>query len=1014
MNCSRFFILILLLLCACGRSVGPFEHVSESDTASICRIELDTGDLYDLMQSKSILPEDEIDGKVTQVTLASYGVSGRRIDCRHYEGDLSRMELLVDAANDTDVYILANMGDITSAFPDLKSGLAELEFIVGSYDDVAGTGMPMCASGKVAGGKSSAAFMLERLFAKLYVRILHDGIRGNADSQPYAYNLRNVSLYLRQANARLFPFASGGSRALVPDDLLQESDFNPDLNDRNAYEGSLSQSQLGPGPGYFRDTTVVLYVPENMQGVLLPENTDPLMKVPSDTEQSRLCTFVELNAFREQGYGYTGSVSYRCFLGEDPVKDFNIRRNRIYNLTLNLTESGIFVDSWKVDRGDDWKDTRALKFMEEPYIVYAGDTASVVVHYHRFGSSESGSFPDPDEWRMQYDASSFTEAGLTVEPGGFQLKTGKNGYADYRLLVSAAEDVSDGAEIPLEIHSWDGTLSAFSTISVKRTDELSLVWEQTPEYVSQYGILNVSGVSSDRLPVNLVSSDESVLRCTPVDDDTFRVVALKEGSVSLTVSNSSGSQTKTVVMDVKAPLLRILEHPEEINPDGTTCPVSCGFMTDEGKPLSGYDESVFNSVLRMSLSDRNIVLMGAQGNYRIAITNFGNLVPGTVRELQYSVPGCPGAGTVTCRILMTDPFKDVVSGHFGTMDDYSLIRMLGSSSSVYKAFADEIAQSSGFVFPVAPVNADVSCVSAAMKPRWESEYSGANEVYAVSYKRDDSLYATGAAVTADIQNTGAATSHGAGPHDIVLYVRNSYSGQKLECVFGSVDVYVHNVLGATAFMSSQQASYAPTGGKTFAQVYNELAGRTLYYQYSTGYIHYMDVYVDFIAPVKGVLIWNMMQEYASQRYNGYDALSFLRPDVSDGSSDPNLRHLYSVNSGAGERSVICGEDTGVRKGLGNMLYRALRLETVSNTPSESVLNEWFLGYTGTGGVRPQFAPAYLVYDVSAGVEVPHDMPYYFTPSSLSECVDEEGRGYHVIHFLEDVVPSSNGWTNLLD
>jgi hypothetical protein len=55
-----------------------------------------------------------------------------------------------------------------------------------------------------------------------------------------------------------------------------------------------------------------------------------------------------------------------------------------------------------------------------------------------------------------------------------------------------------------------------------------------------------------------------------------------------------------------------------------------------------------------------------------------------------------------------------------------------------------------------------------------------------------------------------------------------------------------------------------------------------------------------------------------------------------------------------------------------------------------------------------------VYDVSAGVEVPHDMPYYFTPSSLSECVDEEGRGYHVIHFLEDVVPSSNGWTNLLD
>jgi hypothetical protein len=302
-----------------------------------------------------------------------------------------------------------------------------------------------------------------------------------------------------------------------------------------------------------------------------------------------------------------------------------------------------------------------------------------------------------------------------------------------------------------------------------------------------------------------------------------------------------------------------------------------------------------------------------------------------------------------------------------------------------------------------------------MKPRWESVYSGANEVYTVSYKKDDSLSAAGAAVTADMQNIGSATSHGVGPHDVVLYVRNSYSGQKLEHICGSVDVYVHNVLGAAAYMSSQQGSYAPTGGRTFAQVYNELAGRTLYYQYSTGYIHYMDVYVDFMAPIKGVLIWNKMQENASQLYNGYDALSFLQPAVSDGSTDSNLRHLYSVNSGAGERSVICGEDSGVRKGLGNMLYRALRLEAVSNTPSETVLHEWFLGYDRTSGaLRTQFAPAYRVYDVSAGEAVPHTLPYHFTPSSLSEYVDSDGRGYHVIHFLEDVVPLSNGWTNLLD
>ena len=45
--------------------------------------------------------------------------------------------------------------------------------------------------------------------------------------------------------------------------------------------------------------------------------------------------------------------------------------------------------------------------------------------------------------------------------------------------------------------------------------------------------------------------------------------------------------------------------------------------------------------------------------------------------------------------------------------------------------------------------------------------------------------------------------------------------------------------------------------------------------------------------------------------------------------------------------------------------------------------------------------------------VPHDDPYYFAPSDHPSKVDQDGKGYHVIHFLEDIEPDTGGWINLL-
>ena len=95
-------------------------------------------------------------------------------------------------------------------------------------------------------------------------------------------------------------------------------------------------------------------------------------------DYSRLCTYVELNARRENtGQGYSGDVMYRFYLGDDDVSDFSVTGNCMYDIILDLTEEGLHLDSWKVTRGDDWQDTRVLSFLNDPYVVYRGGTCNV-------------------------------------------------------------------------------------------------------------------------------------------------------------------------------------------------------------------------------------------------------------------------------------------------------------------------------------------------------------------------------------------------------------------------------------------------------------------------------------------------------------------------------------------------------------------------------------------------------------------------------------------------------------
>ena len=96
---------------------------------------------------------------------------------------------------------------------------------------------------------------------------------------------------------------------------------------------------------------ISFFMLENCYGDLLPDNNDVWAKNPANipwTIQSK-CTYMEVEADLGKEYGAIGNLSYRFYLGEDNVKNFDIKRNTIYNIRLFITRDGMNRLSWKVD-----------------------------------------------------------------------------------------------------------------------------------------------------------------------------------------------------------------------------------------------------------------------------------------------------------------------------------------------------------------------------------------------------------------------------------------------------------------------------------------------------------------------------------------------------------------------------------------------------------------------------------------------------------------------------------------
>ena len=847
-NTACLLFLCLSVSCAVENTEEQSRNASSSAWEEVCFCTEIEGE--EVIYVKSVLPED-IETKISDVTLASYSADGSLTDARYYESGFSSMRLYVQEGSGSNIYAVVNMGDMTDAFPEEEESVQDMVYYVGSYQTVGTLGFPM--SGSLTGftlSESPGVVKVERLFSKICVRILHNSLSGYDPSSVYSYNMCNRSLYVRQANKRLLPFAIRGSRALSPLDILQSSDYNSNMNDRTAYDGSLAASQLGPGPGYFQDTTVVFYVPENMQGNLLPSNTDPYRKEYDNISDingrsySDLCTYLEFNARREPTIGYSGSVMYRYYLGADNTSDFNLERNKRYDLTLDFTEEGFYADSWKVTRGSDWNDKRVLEFLEEPFGIQPGGTEKVMIHYHRYGASGSQNYPD--DWSFVADESAMKAAGLTLSFDPDVLVTGKNGYKDFCVNVSASSSAKVGAKFPLKVITNDGVICDESTITVIEKTGLIPVWSNEVEYVSQEGILSFTGAVEGDLPLSVTLSDGSKVDCTRISDYSFKIVANRTGDVTVNVRNASGTKTVSVDMSIIAPVLDVSDSSIDLNPDGASEVASYNYLDRYGKALSNVNSSAFDTYLRPVVSADgyfNSYVTSSSLRFEIGSLNVSGvrINLGRTYPAKVSAVDCQGVDPKTVALLVTDPFPDIAAGNLGSIDDYTLFASYGTVPALRTVFADEIAANASFEYQGFVPDAESQYVSVALEPEWLGRFSNSNDIFKASLD----LGTGRISVKQTTLLTGA--EHSAGRHNLMIYVQNRHSSEKIGRSCGTVDVYVHTAIGARAVFDSRACGYRNGGTETFASVYNTVAEQTIYPNTtSSDKIHYIDVSMEWM------------------------------------------------------------------------------------------------------------------------------------------------------------------------
>ena len=546
------------------------------------------------IETKSILSAPGIETKLSSVVVAAYFSKSGKLDKTFVCGSSDRLSLVKDTPYD--LYFLANIENPSAIrIPEDEKDMESLEYRIPSYETINANGIPSCMKMEALSfsANSELDVELERLLCKINVHISHKGITGKQQNDPSLF--RNVELHIRNANGLLRPFDGRGSRAAGTTDILSVSDYDPDM----AAGGS----------------DFVFYVPENIQGQLLPNNLDPRKKTEqsllSAGEDPSLATYVEFTAMLEPSAGgIGGSLLYRMYLGKDNVSDFSLERNEVYNLDIKLVPDNLLHPDWKVSHGDDWTDSRVLRLLNSIGEVIPDGSAialrpnhpAVVRLFMNTDGGDGNMFPkavncgyrteetEDSFVRLNWasnvvssDQSSLSLPGLLNNDGISISMNPDTGELTFRL--ENGSEIVPGKEYDLEFFLSPGRASHTKRLKLVVLPECVLEADSYRFHIAQklrLNVLNALGTYS----AEIISGSD----CVDIDEiDPSVIYGKKEGQVvvSLQSSRPSDDPRLNVTLQVVRPFIYSPWTPSEpvgICLDGS--PVNLDIRIMDGQDLS--------------------------------------------------------------------------------------------------------------------------------------------------------------------------------------------------------------------------------------------------------------------------------------------------------------------------------------------------------------------------------------------------------------------------------------------
>ena len=445
-----FLAVAAFTLASCVREEIPHDLAVEPQakvTATESLLALSFDEPGENPDTKSVISAADFDNAVKSVLVYLVDPDGHWKKAYSASGSSGladkKFTILADGSTYYDIYALVNMGeaDFTPASP--QNWVYTLPE---SFSSLNSTGLPMCGSARinaseiVAGGTTSKTLTLRRLLSKVNITVNKSGmLTGASDGSALA----GGSLKLRQVSKVLRPFAAEADRRAQSASEMYSSD-----TDWHNFTGGSGKEVI--------DSGVTLYIPENRQGT----GSGPTQagKTPASGREA-LATYLEYTATKSgSSDGVSGNLTYKAYLGENELSDFNVIGDKVYTATLSLSWDGMWEGSWRVSQGD-WADTRALVISAAAGSTVAMDTKNTKAESAKVRKSTSTSF------YMNYFLDG-TQAS-TIQHGRKDLNSWPYGWVvlvDGKTanMSGSSGTIKNSANVPIISWSYDSATDCLS------------------------------------------------------------------------------------------------------------------------------------------------------------------------------------------------------------------------------------------------------------------------------------------------------------------------------------------------------------------------------------------------------------------------------------------------------------------------------------------------------------------------------------------------------------------------